>query len=84
MFASISYTMLIVGCLAAANDYRQAWHDELRTAVFRRRDLYGTQSDAAVDAIPPPLPVSCSARGIGMRRFQKFVSLTPRRHTSRR
>ncbi|MBC8109359.1 MAG: RDD family protein [Anaerolineae bacterium] len=55
---AISYTLLLVGCLGSANDYRQAWHDEIAgTAVFRRRDIYGPRPTArGFEMIPPPLP----------------------------
>ena len=58
MFGAISYTLLLAGCLAAANDYRQTWHDEIaHTAVFRRRDIYGQRPIARdFSAIPPRPP----------------------------
>jgi uncharacterized RDD family membrane protein YckC len=58
IFSSISFWLLAVGCLGAANDYRQTWHDEIaHTAVFRRRDIYGDPSPArGFDALPPPIP----------------------------
>lgn len=56
LFSGICFWLLAVGCLGAANDYRQTWHDELsHTAVFRRRDIYGDPSPArGFDALPPP------------------------------
>jgi len=58
LYGTISYTMLLAGCLGAANDYRQAWHDEIAgTAVFRRRDIYRPRPTARGSAmVPPPLP----------------------------
>jgi uncharacterized RDD family membrane protein YckC len=51
---------VLIGCLAASNDDKQAWHDQLAgTAVFRRRDVYPAQPVArGFDPVPPPLPPS--------------------------
>ena len=53
---------VLIGCLAASNDDKQAWHDQLAgTAIFRRRDIYPARESArGFEPIPPPLPPSAS------------------------
>jgi uncharacterized RDD family membrane protein YckC len=52
---------VLIGCLAASNDDKQAWHDQLAgTAVFRWRDVYPRSIARGFDAIPPPLPPGAS------------------------
>jgi uncharacterized RDD family membrane protein YckC len=51
-FRGLMYTIVVIGCLAAANDDHLAWHDEWSgTAVFRR----GRRPVPAPG--PPPLPM---------------------------
>jgi hypothetical protein len=53
----IWFAGVLIGCLASANDGKQAWHDQLAgTAVFRRREIYGL--DARPGSGPEPLPPS--------------------------
>ena len=60
-FGSFWLGGVLLGCLASANDGKQAWHDQLAgTAIFRRREIYirDARPGSGFEPTPPPLPPS--------------------------
>ncbi len=62
--ASLMECLVVIGCLYASTEFRQAWHDEwAHTAVFRLPKAPPPRGFAVVQTKPPPLPARAADDG---------------------